>query len=100
MQSATRHDDSHITETRLLSPADLPFEFMLNALRLRQGVATPLFEERTGLSRLALSAPMQLALERKMMTPDPSRLCATELGWLHLNTLQGLFLDDEAAHDG
>ncbi len=100
MQSATRHDGSHITETRLLSPADLPFEFMLNALRLRQGVATSLFEERTGLSRLALSAPMQLALERKMMSPDPSRLCATELGWLHLNTLQGLFLDDEAERGG
>ena len=100
MQSATRQDGSHITETRRLSPADLPFEFMLNALRLRQGVTTRLFEERTGLSRLALSAPLQLALERKMMTSDPSRLCATELGWLHLNTLQSLFLDDEAAHDG
>lgn len=100
MQSATRQDGSHITETRRLSPADLPFEFMLNALRLRQGVTTSLFEERTGLSRLALSAPMQLALERKMMTTDPSRLCATELGWLHLNTLQSLFLDDEAARDG
>lgn len=100
MQSATRQDGSHITETRRLSPADLPFEFMLNALRLRQGVTTSLFEERTGLSRLALSAPMQLALERKMMTSDPSRLCATELGWLHLNTLQSLFLDDEAARDG
>jgi putative oxygen-independent coproporphyrinogen III oxidase len=100
MQSATRQDGSHITETRRLSPADLPFEFMLNALRLRQGVTTRLFEERTGLSRLALSAPMQSALERKMMTSDPSRLCATELGWLHLNTLQSLFLDDEAAHDG
>jgi oxygen-independent coproporphyrinogen-3 oxidase len=94
MQSAMRQDSSHITETRLLSPADLPFEFMLNALRLRQGVSTSLFEERTGLSRLALSAPMQLALERKMMSSDPNRLCATELGWLHLNTLQGLFLDD------
>jgi len=100
MQSATRQDGSHITETRRLSLADLPFEFMLNALRLRQGVTTRLFEERTGLSRLALSAPMQLALERKMMTSDPSQLCATELGWLHLNTLQSLFLDDEAAHEG
>lgn len=95
MQSAARSDGSHITETRRLNAADLPFEFMLNALRLRQGVSTHLFEERTGLSRLALSAPLQLALERKMMTTDPSRLCATELGWLHLNTLQGLFLEDE-----
>jgi hypothetical protein len=43
---------------------------------------------------------MQLALERKMMSSDPSRLCATELGWLHLNTLQGLFLDDENVSSG
>jgi len=100
MQSANRNDGSHISETRQLSSAELPFEFMLNALRLRQGVATSLFEERTGLSRLALSAPMRLALERKMIEPDPSRLCATELGWLHLNTLQGLFLDDEGASNG
>lgn len=95
MQSAIRHDGSHISETRQLRSSDLPFEFMLNALRLRQGVATHLFEERTGLSRLALSGPLQLALERKMMLSDPSRLCATELGWLHLNTLQGLFLSEE-----
>lgn len=97
MQSAIRHDGSHVSETRRLSSTDLPFEFMLNALRLRQGVATSLFEERTGLSRLALSATLQLALERHLMSPDPSRLCATELGWRHLNILQSLFLEDEGS---
>lgn len=97
MQSARLGDGSQVSETRQLSALELPFEFMLNALRLRQGVATSLFEQRTGLSRLALSVPMALALERKLMATDPARLCATDLGWRHLNTLQGLFLDDTFA---
>jgi len=96
MQLAMRGDGSQIAESRQLTATDLPFEFMLNALRLRQGVATSLFEERTGLSRLTLTEPMRIALERHLMSADPSRLCATELGWRHLNTLQSLFLNNEA----
>ena len=43
---------------------DLPFEFMLNALRLRSGFALQDFVERTGLALTAIEAPLQEA-ERK-----------------------------------
>jgi oxygen-independent coproporphyrinogen-3 oxidase len=43
---------------RVLEAADLPFEFMLNALRLVEGVPATLFGERTGLSATVLAAPL------------------------------------------
>ncbi len=42
---------AHIADTRILTRDDLPFEFMMNALRLNEGVPAALFEERTGLPR-------------------------------------------------
>lgn len=100
MEHSMRGDGSHIAETRQLTANDLPFEFMLNALRLREGVATSLFEERTGLSRLTLAAPLKIALARELMSSDPSRLCATDWGWRHLNSLQSLFLSEDLPLSG
>jgi putative oxygen-independent coproporphyrinogen III oxidase len=76
----------------LLQPGDLPFEFMLNALRLTSGVETHLFEERTGLSVASLNKAMAQACEKGLMDPHPSRLMATPRGLAFLNDLQALFL--------
>jgi len=67
---------------------------MLNALRLKDGVAVTLFEERTGLSRLVLKRMLAEASRRDLLVLDPTRLCASEWGWRHLNDLQGIFLDE------
>ncbi len=84
-----------IAETRP-APADLGFEFMLGALRLKQGFASHLFRQRTGLSLDRLIPTLQLAAERGLLRYDDTRIVPTELGFDHLNELQALFLTTEA----
>jgi putative oxygen-independent coproporphyrinogen III oxidase len=79
-----------------VSPAELPFEFMLNALRLTDGVPASLFTERTGLPLHAVSGPLAVAETRGLVVPDPTRICATPLGLRFLNDLQSLFLLEPA----
>jgi putative oxygen-independent coproporphyrinogen III oxidase len=71
---------------------ELPFEFMLNALRLVEGVDNSLFEDRTGLSILAVQSALNQALGKKLLEASPNRLRATPQGMLFLNELQSLFL--------
>lgn len=92
MQNALQRDGSHISETRQLTPQDLPFEFMLNALRLREGVAASLYTERCGLSSASFTRALELASRKGLLSDDPTRFKATAQGWRFLNELQGLFL--------
>jgi len=92
MNACLEKAGAQISEKRIVPLADLPFEFMLNALRLREGVLAPLFHERTGLSYGSISNQLQLARQKKLLTNDPSRFQATEMGWRFLNELQSLFL--------
>lgn len=71
---------------------DLVFEFMLNALRLTEGVSTELFIERTGLSLQRLEAVMKKAKQRGLLQIDNARICPTELGKQFLNDVISLFL--------
>lgn len=92
MMSALKHDGSHISETRNLNATDLPFEFMLNVLRLRAGVSSKLYTERCGLDVTTLSAALTKATDKGLLSSDPTRFQATPQGWRFLNELQGLFL--------
>ena len=92
MQAALQRDGSHINDARVLVPSDLPFEFMLNALRLRQGVASSLYTERTGQPLATLTKALRRAHDRGLFTADPGRLQASEQGWRFLNELQAMFL--------
>jgi len=73
---------------------ELPFEFMLNALRLADGVPAAWFVERTGLSTLAIAEPVALAVERGLLEADPTVYRATPLGARFLNDLQQMFLPE------
>ena len=92
MQAALRRDGSHITDARVLAPSDMPFEFMLNALRLRQGVPASLYTERTGQPPGTLTGALRRAHDQGLLSADPGRLRASEQGWRFLNELQALFL--------
>ena len=74
----------------------LPFEFMLNALRLREGFELALFTDRTGLPPSALAAPVEQAVARGLLerleTPQGPLLRPTERGFDFLSDLQELFL--------
>jgi len=79
---------------RELSRDDLPFEFMLNALRLIEGVPAPLFAERTGLDLSVIAPELARAARRGLLDEDPTRLCASAVGLRFLNDLQAMFLRD------
>ncbi|MFT3957004.1 MAG: radical SAM family heme chaperone HemW [Piscinibacter sp.] len=70
----------------------LPFEFMLNALRLREGVEITRFGERTGLPLSAIAAPLAEAERRGLIERDASWLRPTPRGFDFLSDLQSLFL--------
>jgi putative oxygen-independent coproporphyrinogen III oxidase len=72
--------------------ADLPFEFMLNALRLKEGFALAQFCERTGLPITAIEQPLQEAERKGLLQRDLARVWPTSRGFDFLSDLQGLFL--------
>lgn len=75
-----------------VSPSDLPFEFMLNALRLREGFLLTHFSDRTGLPVTVIRQALQEAERRGWIERDLQRIRPTALGFDFLNDLQGLFL--------
>ena len=83
---------THIADTRTLTRNDLPFEFMMNALRLNEGVPTALFEQRTGLPLIVCTAMLERARDRGLLERDAARLKPTLLGQRYLNDLLELFL--------
>ena len=80
-------------QEKVIAPRELPFEFMLNALRLVDGVPAELFEARTGLPVTAILRNMQSAQERGLLEEDARRIRPTRRGRLFLNELLQLFLD-------
>ena len=81
-----------LIETRELTPSQIPFEFMLNALRLTAGVATTSFAERTGLSLQTISKEIERATAKGLLDSHPTTIKPTALGLQYLNDLQELFL--------
>ncbi|TWC37764.1 oxygen-independent coproporphyrinogen-3 oxidase [Pseudomonas sp. SJZ079] len=77
---------------RVLGPDELPFEFLMNVLRLTDGSASELFTQRTGLPLSQLAAARAEAEQRGLLHSDPSRLTATREGQLFLNDLLQHFL--------
>ena len=81
-----------LIESRDVSAKDLPFEFMLNTLRLTDGVETKTFSERTGLPLHVISKGLEEASKKGLLDDNPSALKATDLGLRYLNNLQEMFL--------
>jgi putative oxygen-independent coproporphyrinogen III oxidase len=81
-----------LIEDREIPAKDLPFEFMLNTLRLTDGVDTVTFSERTGLPLNVVSKGLEDASKKGLLDLNPSKLKATEQGLRYLNNLQEMFL--------
>lgn len=75
-----------------VAPADRPAEFLMNALRLAEGFAPRLFEERTGLPLATLADSLRSAQEDGLLTVSPEQIAPTPLGRRFLNALIGRFL--------
>ena len=83
---------SAIAQENEVSRADLPFEFMLNALRLADGFELQRFTERTGLPISAIARTLQQAQQRDLLTCDLTHARPTRRGFDFLNDLQAMFL--------
>jgi oxygen-independent coproporphyrinogen-3 oxidase len=83
-----------ITQESEVARADLPFEFMLNALRMRDGFALQDFAEKTGLPISALQPGLDEAERRGFIERDLLRVRPSVRGFDFLNDLQALFLSD------
>jgi oxygen-independent coproporphyrinogen-3 oxidase len=81
-----------VQQSSNVSRRELPFEFMLNALRLTDGVPAALFAERTGLPLSVAAKAIDEATRKGLLAADPTRLQPTPLGRRFLNDLQQLFL--------
>ena len=86
---------SALAQDNEISRADLPFEFMLNALRLREGFKLQDFSEKTGLPLSAIQANLEEAERKGLIERDFARIRPTARGFDFLNDLQMLFLEPE-----
>jgi putative oxygen-independent coproporphyrinogen III oxidase len=75
-----------------VSRSQLPFEFMLNALRLKEGFELQQFCERTGLPLTAIERPLQEAERKGLIERSLARVKPTQRGFDFLSDLQELFL--------
>ena len=83
-----------LIEERVVQSSELPFEFMLNALRLIDGVPSHYFADRTGVEITQILPQMNLAIEKGLLENNLQQLQATALGLQFLNDLQEIFLDE------
>ena len=96
--SKLRSPDAYIRaenkdSTRLIiQNKDLPFEFMMNALRLIDGVPATLFSERTGLSLHHLDTILSALRQQGLLSNTPERLQTTDKGLIYLNEILQQFL--------
>jgi oxygen-independent coproporphyrinogen-3 oxidase len=81
----------------VIPASQLPFEFMLNQLRLREAFPLDRFEARTGLSRDAIAAPLSEAETRGWLRIEGERVCPTDAGQRFANDAISLFLPTDAA---
>ncbi len=72
--------------------AELPLEYLMNALRLSGGVPAAQFAERTGLPVACIASSLAQARDDGLLDPDPQRLAPTAFGQSHLNELLSRFL--------
>jgi oxygen-independent coproporphyrinogen-3 oxidase len=91
----TRQPNDYLTKpplagTQLVTAKELPLEFMMNVLRLTNGVNERLFEEKTGLS-LAIIAPMRNRLIAKGLMVDGPQIATTALGFRFLDSVLNEF---------
>jgi oxygen-independent coproporphyrinogen-3 oxidase len=92
---ATRATYGSAVLTRQAVPAtDLPFEFMMNALRLAEGFPVERFAERTGLPLTAVLSGLAQAEARGFLTRDHRHVAPTPAGRRFLNDLLQIFLPD------
>ncbi len=87
-------EGAHVAERREVAARELPFEFMMNALRLAEGFEVGAFTDRTGLPIRVAERALAAAEAKGLVVRDHLRIRPTDLGRRFLNDLLQLFLPD------
>ena len=82
-------------DKQIVGARDLPFEFMLNALRLIEGFESRLFPERTGMPINILGTQLKKAEDDQLIHRNAQRIQPTEKGQRFLNDLLEMFLPED-----
>ena len=90
--AAMQRNPLEAVERKTVAAADLPFEFMMNALRLADGVPAALLQERTGVPAAHIMAQIETARRRGLLETNPTIFRPTAQGRLFLNDLLQCFL--------
>jgi oxygen-independent coproporphyrinogen-3 oxidase len=88
-----------VLERREIARDEIGFEFMLNALRLTQGVPASLFAERTGHPLALVAHELEEGVRRGLIGDDPARIVATATGQRFLNRTLQMFLAEAGRND-
>lgn len=89
-------DWEEVTQTTPIPKHELPFEFMLNALRLVNGVPSEIYQQRTGLLLADIEPVLKQAINDGLLSKQPNRIAPTEKGSLFLNELLEKFILEDS----
>ncbi|MCP1773241.1 oxygen-independent coproporphyrinogen-3 oxidase [Neisseria perflava] len=92
--NAMQSNPAAAIERKPVAAEDLPFEFMMNALRLSDGVPAAMLQERTGVPSAKIMAQIENARQMGLLDTNPTLFRPTEKGRLFLNDLLQCFLPD------
>jgi len=84
---------SRTSQSQGVIDADLPFEFMMNALRLRGGVESALYSQRTCLPLAAIAPTLERLQARGLLIDDPQRIACSERGFAFIDSILSEFLE-------
>lgn len=84
--------DNHLEREWIIARDDLSFEFMMNAMRLIDGVPIDLFQQRTGLPISHIEKALKTAIDKQLLTVSDRHMQPTALGQRFLNELLALFI--------
>ncbi len=83
-----------VTQYAEVAREELPFEYMLNALRLKEGFSLADYMSRTGLAMTSIQQGLAKAEAKQLIARDLNQVWPTERGFDFLSDLQALFLAD------
>jgi len=83
-----------IQTQKTLSPSELPLEFMMNAMRLKQGVELDLFANATGLSFTLIQPIVNQLIQSELLVIHDKRLKPTDKGFDYLNDILVEFMPE------
>ncbi|CAG0878794.1 unnamed protein product [Cyprideis torosa] len=98
-----RHPNRYLNSARsekrlsgesIIEDRDTLIEFMMNALRLKEGVERPVFSRHTGIPTQIISRQVDKAVEQGFLEDNPHRYQCTALGYQHLNTVLEIFIPE------